>query len=369
MTETPGPSSGSHLFAPLTLRGTTFANRVFVSPMCEYSAVDGVPQDWHLVHLGSFARGGAGLVFCEATAVTPHGRISPQDTGIWNDEQVAAWRRVTDFVRSQDSVPGIQLAHAGRKASTAPPWTGGGYVAPSDGGWDDVVAPSPVAFAALPEPAGLTVDQIAAVVDAFAAAARRSLDAGFEVAEIHAAHGYLLHEFLSPLSNRRADGYGGNFANRTRMVLEVVDAVRDVWPEGQPLFVRLSATDWVDGGWAPDDTVALARLLREHGVDLVDCSSGGTSPEASIPFAPGYQVPFAARVRREAGIPTGAVGLITEPEQAEKIIADGEADAVLLARALLRDPHWALRAAHQLGAEARWPPQYLRARPRHDGFA
>ena len=360
--------TSAHLFDPLTLRGTTFRNRIFVSPMCEYSAVDGVPQDWHLVHLGSFARGGAALVLTEATAVTPQGRISPADTGIWNDEQVDAWRRIVDFVRSQEAVPGIQLAHAGRKASTAAPWTGGGYVDPADGGWDDVVAPSSVAFGALPEPGELSVDEIAEVVAAFADAARRALGAGFEVAELHAAHGYLLHEFLSPLSNRRSDSYGGTFENRTRMVLEVVDAVRAVWPDDQPLFVRLSATDWVEGGWTEDETVALAALLRDHGVDLVDCSSGGTSPDASIPVGPGYQVPFASRVRREAGIATGAVGIITEPQQAEKVIASGDADAVLLARALLRDPHWPLRAAHDLGAEVRWPQQYLRAKPRSDGF-
>jgi 2,4-dienoyl-CoA reductase-like NADH-dependent reductase (Old Yellow Enzyme family) len=360
--------ASAHLFDPLTLRGTTFRNRIFVSPMCEYSAVDGVPQDWHLVHLGSFARGGAALVLTEATAVTPQGRISPADTGIWNDEQVDAWRRIVDFIRSQEAVPGIQLAHAGRKASTAAPWTGGGYVEPAEGGWDDVVAPSSVAFGALPEPGELSVDEIAEVVGAFADAARRALDAGFEVAELHAAHGYLLHEFLSPLSNRRTDSYGGSFENRTRIVLEVAAAVRAVWPDDQPLFVRLSATDWVEGGWREDETVALAALLRDTGVDLVDCSSGGTSPDASIPVGPGYQVPFASRVRREADIATGAVGIITEPQQAEKVIASGDADAVLLARALLRDPHWPLRAAHELGAEVRWPPQYLRAKPRSDGF-
>jgi 2,4-dienoyl-CoA reductase-like NADH-dependent reductase (Old Yellow Enzyme family) len=359
----PDDAPTSDLFSPLTLRGTTFRNRVFVSPMCEYSAVDGVPLDWHLVHLGSFARGGAGLVLTEATAVTPEGRISPADTGIWNDEQATAWRRIVDFIRSQEAVPGIQLAHAGRKASTAKPWEGGGHVAPADGGWEDVVAPSSVAFGQLPKPGELSVDEIAAVVCAFGEAARRAHSVGFEVAEVHAAHGYLLHEFLSPLSNRRTDSYGGSFENRTRIVLEVVDAVRAVWPEDRPVFVRLSATDWVDGGWSEDETVALAALLREHGVDLVDCSSGGTSPSATIPVGPGYQVPFASRVRREAGVPSGAVGMITEPQQAEKVIASGDADAVLLGRALLRDPHWPLRAAHELGAEVRWPPQYLRAKP------
>ena len=365
----PDHTTTSHLFSPLTLRGTTFANRVFVSPMCEYSAVDGIPQDWHLVHLGSFARGGAGLVLTEATAVTPEGRISPHDTGIWNDEQAEAWRRIVDFIRGQDTVPGIQLAHAGRKASTGRPWEGGGYIPTADGGWDGVVAPSSVAFGELPEPEELSVAAIGDVVGAFAAAAERARDVGFEVAEIHGAHGYLLHEFLSPLSNRRTDAYGGSFENRTRIVVDVVDAVRAVWPEDRPVFVRLSATDWVEGGWTEDETVALAALLRDHGVDLVDCSSGGTSPDASIPIGPGYQVPFASRVRHEAGIASGAVGLITEPQQAEKVIASGDADAILLARALLREPHWPLRAAHELGAEVRWPPQYLRAKPRSDGFA
>ncbi|MEP6667064.1 MAG: NADH:flavin oxidoreductase/NADH oxidase [Nocardioidaceae bacterium] len=356
-------SQDSQLFSPLTLRSTTFANRVWVSPMCEYSAVDGVPQDWHLVHLGALAQGGAGLVFTEATAVTAEGRISPADTGIWNDEQVNAWRRITDFIRSQETVPGIQLAHAGRKASTAAPWTGGGYVDPADGGWTETLAPSPIAFANLPAPGELTVEQIAGMVEAFGSATRRAVVAGFDVVEIHAAHGYLLHEFLSPLSNTRDDEYGGSLENRIHIVLEVVDAVRAVWPEDKPVLVRLSATDWVAGGWTGDDTVALAKHLGEHGVDLIDCSSGGSVPTASIPVGPGYQVPFAARVRREAGIPAGAVGMITEAEQAEKVIADGEADVVLLARALLRNPHWPLQAAHELGAEVRWPPQYLRARP------
>ncbi|MBA3233206.1 MAG: NADH:flavin oxidoreductase/NADH oxidase [Propionibacteriales bacterium] len=351
-----------HLFSPITLRATTFANRVWVSPMCEYSAVDGVPQDWHLVHLGGLARGGAGLVLTEATAVSPEGRISPADTGLWNDEQLKAWRRITDFIRSQQTVPGIQLAHAGRKASTASPWAGGHYVDPTDGGWSDAAAPSSIAFGGLPEPHALTVDEIGSVVDTFRQAAQRSLDAGFEVAEIHAAHGYLLHAFLSPLSNVRDDEYGGSFDNRIRLLLEVVDAVRGVWPDELPLFVRLSSTDWVDGGWDGDDTVALAKHLGEHGVDLVDCSSGGAVPGAAIPTGPGYQVPFASRVRNESGIPAGAVGMITEPTQAEEIVASEDADVVLLARALLRDPHWPLRAAHELGAEVRWPPQYSRAR-------
>lgn len=353
----------SRLFTPLRLRATTFANRVWVSPMCEYSAVDGVPQDWHLVHLGSLARGGAGLVFTEATAVLPEGRISPVDTGIWSDAHVDAWRRIADFVRSQETVPGIQLAHAGRKASTEPPWIGRAYVPPEQGGWVEVMAPSAIAFGTLPAPIAMSTDQISAVVAAFGAAARRAVDAGFEVVEIHAAHGYLLHTFLSPLSNQRTDRYGGSFDNRVRIVLEVVDEVRGQWPEERPLVVRVSASDWVEGGWDIDQTVALAGLLRERGVDLLDCSSGGISTQAEIPIGPGYQVPFAARVRRETGLPTGAVGMITEPRQAEQILADGAADVVILARALLRNPHWPLLAAHELGDEVRWPPQYLRARP------
>jgi 2,4-dienoyl-CoA reductase-like NADH-dependent reductase (Old Yellow Enzyme family) len=352
----------SALFSPLVLRGTTFANRAWVSPMCQYSAIDGVPQDWHLAHLGALAVGGAGLVFTEATSVTANGRISPVDTGIWNDEQLTAWERIVRFVRSQQAVPGIQLAHAGRKASTQPPWIGRRYVAPKDGGWEDVVAPSAVAFGDYRTPEALDTAELPDLVEAFADGARRALAAGFEVAEIHSAHGYLLHEFLSPLSNQRTDEYGGSFDNRTRLVLEVADAVRAAWPERQPLFVRLSATDWVEGGWDPDQTVELARRLREHGVDLIDCSSGGISQDAKIPFGPGYQVPFAARVRKEAEIPTGSVGLITEPRQAEAIIADGEADAVLLARAMLRNPHWPQQAARELGADVRWPNQYLRAR-------
>ena len=356
------PSRPSVLFTPITLRGKSFANRVWVSPMCQYSAVDGVPQDWHLVHLGSLARGRAGLVLTEATAVSPEGRISPYDTGIWNDDQTAAWRRITDVIRSLGSVPGIQLAHAGRKASTAAPWTGGGYVAPVDGGWSDVIAPSAIAFGHLPAPMELDRPGIDRLVRSFSDAAARAVEAGFEVVEIHAAHGYLLHSFLSPLSNVRTDGYGESFDGRTRLLLEVVDAVRAVWPDDRPLLVRLSATDWVEGGWTDDDTVEVSKWLAARGVDLVDCSSGGAAPQIAIAAAPGYQVPFAARVRREAGVPSGAVGLITEPSQAEAIVSGGEADVVLLARALLRDPHWPLRAAHELGVDIEWPQQYERAR-------
>ena len=356
----------SALFTPLRLREVELRNRIVVSPMCQYScsAGDGVPGDWHLVHLGARAVGGAALVIAEATAVVPEGRISPWDTGIWNGEQAAAWARVAAFVRAQGAAAGIQLAHAGRKASTRAPWLGGGRVAAAEGGWEPV-APSAVPFAAAdPAPRALAADELSSVVAAFVAAARRADGAGFDLVELHMAHGYLAHQFLSPLANCRDDAYGGALENRMRLPLEIVEAVRRAWPEQKPLLVRVSATDWVDGGWSLDDTVAFARELAARGVDLVDCSSGGTSPEQRIPLAPGYQVPFAAAVRREAGIATGAVGLIAEPSHAERIVADGDADLVLLARELLRDPHWPLRAARELGAEGPWPKQYERARPR-----
>jgi len=332
--------------------------------MCQYSSHDGFANDWHLVHLGSRAQGGAGLVMLEAAAVTPEGRITPADLGIWKDEHIPGLRRIAEFVHSQGARAGMQLAHAGRKASTAAPWDGHGLVLPADGGWQPV-APSAIAFAPTDYaiPAALDHAGIAAVVEAFRNAARRALEAGFDFVEIHAAHGYLLHEFLSPLSNLRTDSYGGSFLNRTRLVLEVVDAVRSVWPERLPLFVRISATDWAEGGWNPDESVTLARLLRDRGVDLVDCSSGGNVADAKIPVAPGYQVGFAARIRREAGIATAAVGLITEPAQANAIIADGEADFVFLARAELRDPYWPVHAAAALGETVSWPKQYLRAAP------
>jgi 2,4-dienoyl-CoA reductase-like NADH-dependent reductase (Old Yellow Enzyme family) len=355
----------SSLFSSLTLRGTTFRNRVWVSPMCMYSSVDGHPTDWHLVHLGAFAQGGAALVMTEATAVVPEGRISPEDAGIWNDGQAADYERITAFVRSQGSVPGIQLAHAGRKASTRAPWRGRGYVDPTDGGWE-TVGPSAVGYADWPVPRELTAEELTALPGLWADAARRSLRAGFEVAEIHAAHGYLLHQFLSPLSNRRTDAWGGDLAGRSRLLVEVVDAVRDVWPDDKPLFVRLSATDWVAGGLVADEVAEVAARLAERGVDLVDVSSGGLSPDQQVETGPGYQVSFATRVREVSGLPVAAVGLITEPRQAEKIVADGEADAVLLARELLRNPHWAQQAAAELGAPddaVRWPEQYLRAHP------
>jgi 2,4-dienoyl-CoA reductase-like NADH-dependent reductase (Old Yellow Enzyme family) len=352
----------SQLFEPLSLRGTTFRNRVWVSPMCQYSSVDGRPSDWHLVHLGSFARGGAGLVMSEATAVVPEGRISPQDAGIWNDVQATDYRRITDFVHSQGAVAGIQLAHAGRKASTRRPWEGRGFVAESEGGWQTVGA-SAIGYADWPAPRELTGEELVAQPGAWADAARRSLDAGYDVAEIHAAHGYLLHQFLSPLTNRRTDAWGGDLAGRSRLLLSVADAVREVWPDDQPVFVRLSATDWVEGGLDLDETAEVGRLLAAHGVDLVDVSSGGNSPDQRISVEPGYQVPLAARIKQASGLPVAAVGLITEPQQAEKIVSDGEADAVFLARELLRDPHWTQRAAEALGADTYWPDQYLRARP------
>jgi 2,4-dienoyl-CoA reductase-like NADH-dependent reductase (Old Yellow Enzyme family) len=348
------------LFEPLPLRGLTLVNRIIVSPMCEYSSDEGFANDWHVVHLGSRAVGGAALVMTEATAVTPEGRISPQDLGIWHDGHVEMLSRVTAFIRTQKRASGIQLAHAGRKGSTARPWEGHGAVVP---GWQPV-GPTTEPFAdGYPVPRALDADGIARIVSAFAEAARRALAAGFDVVEVHAAHGYLLHEFMSPLSNTRDDAYGGSFDNRIRFCLEVVDAVRAVWPERLPVFVRISATDWVDGGWDVEQSIELARRLKSRGVDLMDCSSGGNVAAVRIPIAPGYQVPFAERVRREANIPTGAVGLITEAAQANAIVAEGRADCVLLARELLRDPYWPLRAARELGVTVDWPAQYLRAAP------
>jgi 2,4-dienoyl-CoA reductase-like NADH-dependent reductase (Old Yellow Enzyme family) len=354
----------THLFDPLAIRDITFANRVFVSPMCEYSSADGFASDWHFVHLGSRAVGGAGLVLTEATAVVPEGRISPQDLGIWKDEHIEPLARIVQFIHEQGSVAGMQLAHAGRKASTYAPGRGHGRIPVSEGGWDNVMAPSALPFSAdYPMPRALSVDGIKNVVSAFAAAARRACAAGFRVIEIHAAHGYLLHEFLSPLSNQRTDAYGGSFENRTRILREVVGAVRDSWPEGAPLFVRISATDWVEGGWDIRQSVELARELKELGADLIDCSSAGLVPHAVIPVGPGYQTQFAEQIRREAGILTGAVGMITSPVQAEHILVTGQADAVVIAREFLRDPYWPLRAARELGQPTTWPVQYLRAAP------
>ncbi len=352
------------LLDPLALRGVTLRNRIGASPMCQYSAVEGRATDWHLVHLGGLAQGGAGLVLAEATAVEARGRISAADLGLWEDGQVEPLARVVRFVQGQGAVAGVQLAHAGRKGSVRAPWDRGGEQLPgAEGGWQPV-GPSAVPFApGHPVPSPLDEAGIAAVVAGFVGAARRALAAGFEVVEVHAAHGYLLHQFLSPLSNRRDDRWGGSFENRTRLVREVVAAVRAVWPERLPLLVRVSATDWLPGGWDPDQTVELARQLRALGVDLIDCSSGGLSAAAKVPVGPGYQVPFAERVRREAEVATAAVGMITTPEQAEGILRAGQADLVLLARELLRDPRFPLRAAAALGVDGPWPRQYLRARP------
>ena len=351
----------SILFSPLTLRSITFRNRIFVSPMCQYSSPDGVPGDWHLVHLGSRAVGGAGLVMVEATAVSPEGRISPDDSGIWNDAQAQAFKAIASFIKEQGAVPGIQLAHAGRKASCSPPWLGGGPLGVDERGWQPL-APGAAAFdAGHPVPRAMTLEDMDQVEHQFQAAARRALAAGFEVVELHMAHGYLLHEFLSPLVNRRGDDYGGNLDNRLRFPLRVARAVRAEWPEPLPLFARISATDWMAGGWDIEQSVILARQLKEIGVDLIDCSSGFAVPNEAIPFGPGFQVPFAARVRAEAGIASGAVGFITEPAQAEQIVATGQADAVLLGRQMLRDPYWPLHAAKALRADTAWPKQYLRA--------
>ena len=354
----------THLFDPLNIRDITFANRVFVSPMCEYSSTDGYVSDWHFVHLGSRAVGGAGLVLTEATAVLPEGRISPQDLGIWMDDHIEPLARIIRFVSEQGSVAGMQLAHAGRKASTYRPWEGHGAIPQSKGGWNNVVAPSAVPFADnYPMPQALSIDGIKNIVSAFAAAARRACEAGFRVVEIHAAHGYLIHEFLSPLSNQRTDSYGGSFENRIRILREIVTAVRDSWPERAPLFVRISATDWIEGGWDIQQSVELACQLVKLGVDQIDCSSGGNALQAKIPVAPGYQTPFAEQIRREANILTGAVGMITSPIQAENILVAGQADAIIIAREFLRDPYWPLRAARELGQPIAWPVQYLRAAP------
>jgi 2,4-dienoyl-CoA reductase-like NADH-dependent reductase (Old Yellow Enzyme family) len=359
-------SGMSHpLFSPFQLRAVEFANRIGVSPMCQYSSEDGFASDWHLVHLGSRAQGGAGLVILEAAAVVPEGRISSADLGLWKDAHIPALKRIASFLHSQGARAGIQLAHAGRKGSMSQPFAGERLLLPAEGGWQPV-APSALAFS--PDyalPLALNQAGIDAVVEAFRQAARRALEAGFDFVEIHAAHGYLLHQFLSPLANRRTDAYGGSFKNRTRLALAVVDAVRAEWPAHLPLFVRISATDWAEGGWNADESVQLARLFREHGVDLVDVSSGGQIPDAKIPVGPGFQVEFAARIRREAEIPTAAVGLISDPAQANAIVVRGDADLVLLGRELLRDPYWPVHAAEALGESASWPAQYLRSAPRH----
>lgn len=350
------------LFSEFVLRGVTLRNRIGVSPMCQYSSTNGYANDWHLVHLGSRAVGGAGLVLTEAAAVLPEGRISPEDLGIWEDGQIEFLGRIFRFIAGQGAVPGMQLAHAGRKAATSAPWKGNAPLGPANGGWTPIVGPSPIPFdKGHQTPVELDRSGIQRVVTAFADAARRCFDAGGRVVEVHAAHGYLLNEFLSPLSNHRSDEYGGCFLNRIRLLCEVCEAVRRVWPERYPLFVRISATDWADGGWTVDDSVALADKLRIHGVDLIDCSSGGNVPGAKIPVGPGYQVPFSERVRKEAKTVTAAVGMITSSAQADQIIRNGQADMVLIARELLRDPYWPLHSARQLRHEQTSPPQYGRA--------
>ncbi len=353
----------AHIFDPLLIRGITLPNRIGVSPMCEYSSVDGFANDWHLVHLGSRAVGGAGLVLTEATAVTPEGRISPEDLGIWSDAHIEFLARIVRFLKSQGTVPGMQLAHAGRKGSTYRPWSGYGAVAAKDGGWVPA-APSAVAYSeeyAMPQ--ALTKQGIRSVVEPFAQAARRALEAGFLVLEIHAAHGYLLHEFFSPLSNFRDDEYGGSFENRTRIAREIVSTLRKLMPDRLPLFIRISATVWKEGGWDVEQAVELARQLAPLGVDLVDCSSAGLVHDQKIVAGPGFQVPFAERIRRDAGVMTSAVGLIETKEQVAEILAKGQADLVFMAREYLRDPYWPLRAARELKQPVSWPVQYLRAAP------
>ena len=356
------PADSASLFAPLELGNITLPNRIVVSPMCQYSAEDGFANDWHLVHLGSRAVGGAGLVITEATAVRPEGRISPQDLGLWKDEHIAPLKRAVDFLHRQGTFAGIQLAHAGRKASMCAPWQGERIATAEEGGWKDVVAPSAIPFSQkYPQPHTLKEAEIDDIVKAFARAARRALLAGFDVIEIHGAHGYLLHQFLSPLSNQRSDLYGGSLENRMRLLTQVVDAVREEWPHERPLFVRISATDWAEGGWNVQSSIALAAHLRLRKVDLLDVSSGGLIPGVKIPVGPGYQTHFSEQIRRHTGILTGSVGMITEPAQADHILRTGQADLVLMAREFLRDPYWALHAANDLGQKIGWPVQYLRA--------
>jgi 2,4-dienoyl-CoA reductase-like NADH-dependent reductase (Old Yellow Enzyme family) len=350
------------LFEPLTLKSITLKNRIVVSPMCQYSATDGFANDWHLVHLGSRAVGGAALIIQEATAVSPEGRITPADLGIWKEEHISFLSRINAFIEGQGAVPGIQLAHAGRKASHHVPWAGGSFLADGEGAWQ-TVGPSTIPFTeSTPAPHALDNDGIQKVIGDFRMAAQRALAAGFKVVEIHAAHGYLLHSFYSPLSNQRNDEWGGSFENRIRLVLEVLHAVQEVWPKELPTFVRISATDWEEGGWNGDDSVQLALRLKEIGVDVVDCSTGGNTPAAKIPAGPLYQVPFAEQVKKEAGIKTGAVGIITKPSEAESILHHGQADLIIIARELLRDPYFALHAAKELGVDIAWPDQYKRAK-------
>ena len=350
------------LFSPLSIKSIILKNRIAISPMCQYSATDGFATDWHLVHLGSRASGGAGLIIQEATSVSPEGRISPEDLGLWNNEQIDKLKQITQFIISQNSVPGIQLAHAGRKASAASPWNGGRKVANDNGGWD-TVAPSDIAYHDNEKaPIALDKNGIQKVIADFKAATKRAHEAGYQVVEIHAAHGYLLHQFLSPLSNVRTDEYGGSFENRIRLTLEVVEAVQSEWPENLPLFVRISASDWAEGGWNLEESIQLSKILKEKGVDLIDVSSGGAVSHQQIPLGPNYQVPFAESIKKEVGILTGAVGLITDAKQAEEIIVSGKADLVLFARESLRNPNLGLTFAHDLEADVTWPKQYERAK-------
>ncbi len=353
----------AHLFSPFTIRNIHFKNRIVVSPMCQYSSINGFANEWHFVHLASRAVGGAALIFTEAAAVTEEGRISPQDLGFWSDEHIEPLARIIKFIESQNSMAGIQLAHAGRKGSTKKPWEGTGKVTIDQGGWQPV-APSPIAFAEdYFTPTELSINEIQQITISFAQAAQRAISVGFKVIEIHSAHGYLLHEFLSPLSNKRHDQYGGNFDNRIRLLIETVDAVRKVWPENLPLFVRISATDWSENGWNLEESIELSRRLKNSGVDLIDASSGGSITHAKIPLGPGYQTIFAEHIRHHANIATGAVGLITSPIQADHIIRTGQADFVFLAREMLRNPYWPLNAAMELKQSIEWPSQYLRAAP------
>lgn len=352
----------SKLFTPLNIKNIEFKNRIAISPMCQYSAVDGFANDWHLVHLGSRAVGGAGLIMQEATAVSPEGRITPSDLGLYKEGHIEKMKSIAKFIHQNDAIAGVQLAHAGRKASCSIPWNGGNQLKERDGGWQ-TVAPSAIAFNPEDEaPQELDANGIQKVIADFKIAAGRAYQAGYDVIEIHAAHGYLIHQFLSPLSNHRTDNYGGSFENRIRLLLEIVEAVKTVWPSDLPLFVRISATDWAEGGWNPDDAVKFSILLKRNGVDLIDCSSGGMVPHAKIPIAPGYQVAFAERIRKEASILTGAVGLITDAQQAEDILEKGQADLILIARASLRDPYFGLNAARILNDDIDWPLQYARAK-------
>jgi 2,4-dienoyl-CoA reductase-like NADH-dependent reductase (Old Yellow Enzyme family) len=350
------------LFSAFEIKSVHFKNRIVISPMCQYSAEDGFANDWHLVHLGSRAVGGAGLIIAEACAVVPEGRISPFDLGLWKDEHIQSLKRITTFIEAQGSVPGIQLAHAGRKASCAQPWKGGEMLRKDEGGWQ-TFAPTAIAFNEMyPMPISLTIEGIQKVINSFKLAAKRALDAGFKVIEIHAAHGYLIHEFFSPFSNQRTDAYGGSFQNRIRILCEIVTAIQEVWPTNLPIFVRISATDWVDGGWNIDESIELSSILKEMGIDLIDCSSGGNISNVRIPLAPGYQVPFSKKIKEATGILTGTVGLITDAQQAENILLNEEADLILFARESLRNPYLPLNAAFALNEKIDWPIQYDRAK-------